>query len=231
MAGNYWDKVTSQRISRRRAIAATSGAAAAAAFLAACGGSDSDEPAASGGSGSGSSGLIHTPVDTTGQAKAGGTLKNFVSADMTTFDSLANNGSPPLSMSAAYAYPRLVKYTLAKYPKEYDSTFEGDMATGYEISPDKLTLTFKLRQGVKWDPRPPTNGRLLDAQDVVFSWEKFNAVNPGATAYAYDATTAPSAPIEIADGAGQPHHRHQAARAGLVRHPAVRRHVLQPDAA
>ena len=38
---NYWNKVLSGRVSRRRAIIATGGAAAAAAFLAACGGSDS----------------------------------------------------------------------------------------------------------------------------------------------------------------------------------------------
>jgi len=90
------------------------------------------------------------------------------------------------------------RYTLAtdaKYPKEYDNSFEGDMAESWEISPDHLTLTFKLRQGVKWDSRAPTNGRLWDSQDVVKSWEKFTAVNPGKSSYAYDATSAPTAPI------------------------------------
>src|SRR5688572_20221430 len=194
---NYWDKVTSRRISRRRALAATSGAAAAAAFLAACGGDDSDSPPASGGSGSGSSGLIHTPSDSSGQAKAGGTLKHFVSSDVPTLDSLANNNSGALNAAAAFAYPRVMKFKLSKYPNAYQTgEFEGEMATGYETSPDKLTITFKLRQGMKWDPRPPTNSRPMDAQDIVFSWEKFKAVNPGATAYAYNATTAPSAPIE-----------------------------------
>ena len=70
---------------------------------------------------------------------------------------------------------------MTKYPKEYDNSFEGDMAESWELSPDHLTLTFKLRQGVKWDSRAPTNGRLWDAQDVVKSWEKFASVNPGAT--------------------------------------------------
>jgi len=194
---NYWDKVTSRRISRRRALGATSAAAAAAAFLAACGGSDSDDSPATGGSGSGSSGLIYTPTDSSSQAKVGGTLKHFVSADVPTLDSLANNNSGALNAAAAFAYPRVMKFKLAKYPQTYQTgEFEGEMATGYETSPDKLTITFKLRQGMKWDPRPPTNSRNMDAQDIVFSWEKFKAVNPGATAYAYNATTAPSAPIE-----------------------------------
>ncbi|HLF76204.1 MAG TPA: ABC transporter substrate-binding protein, partial [Dehalococcoidia bacterium] len=35
-----------------------------------------------------------------------------------------------------------------------------------------------------------------EAQDVVKSWEKFTAVNPGASTYAYNANTAPSSPVE-----------------------------------
>ena len=127
---NYWKRVLEQRTTRRRAIAATGATAAAAAFLAACGGSSNNNKstgsssatggssAASGASGSsaasgasGASGatagnkLVYTPSDTTAQAKPGGTLKHFATADITTFDSLANNGSPPLSQSAAFAYP------------------------------------------------------------------------------------------------------------------------------
>ena len=196
---SYWDKVTSRRISRRRALIVTSGGAAAAAFLAACGGDGDDDDSGSGGTGgtSSASGIIHTPVDTSNQAKAGGTLRHFATADITTFDSLANNGSAPLSQSAAYAYPRLAKYKIEKYPKQYEAgAFEGDLAESWEISPDKLTITFKMRQGVKWDPRPPTNSRVADAQDVVVSWDKFKAINPGASTYVYNAETAPNSPVE-----------------------------------
>ena len=44
MPVNYWDKVLSRRITRRRAMAATGGLTASAAFLAACGGDDDDDP-------------------------------------------------------------------------------------------------------------------------------------------------------------------------------------------
>ncbi len=38
-------------------------------------------------------------------------------------------------------------------------------------------MTFKLRPGLKWDSRSPTNGRVIDSQDVVFSWNKFAKLN------------------------------------------------------
>jgi peptide/nickel transport system substrate-binding protein len=188
----YWQSITQSRTSRRRALAAGPAGFAAAAFLAACGSDDGGDGAARD-----SSGLIHTPVDSSDKAKAGGIVKHFLAADITpSFDSLASNNSGPLSGIAAYAYPRLVKYSLAKYPKEYEfGSFEGDLAESWEVSPDKLQVTFKIRQGVKWDARAPTNGRLADAQDVIKSWEKFTSVNPGRITYVYDAVTAPSAPV------------------------------------
>ncbi|HEY7467466.1 MAG TPA: ABC transporter substrate-binding protein [Dehalococcoidia bacterium] len=195
MAGTYWDSVLKRRQTRRRLLAATGASAASAAFLAACGGGDDDE--ADSAEPADQSGLIHTPKDSLSSAKPGGTLKHFFTADITTFDSLANNGAAPLSQSAAFVYPRLMKYSILKYPERNEGTaFEGDLASSYEVSPDKLTVTFKLRSGVKWDPRPPTSSREADSNDVLRSWEKFKSVNPGASTYVYNAATAPSAPVE-----------------------------------
>src|SRR3954453_22762915 len=103
---DYWRKALDHRLTRRRTLTATGAGALGAAFLAACGGG-SDAPSADTGPKKDASGLVFTPSDSTGQAKAGGTLKNFASADMNpSFDSLANNGSPPPGMSAAPASPR-----------------------------------------------------------------------------------------------------------------------------
>src|SRR6476620_9299924 len=74
----------------------------------------------------------------------------------------------------------MVKFTTTKAPKPYEGGIDGDMMESWETSPDKLTVTFKLRQGMKWDSRAPTNGREIDAQDVAWSWTKFAANNPSA---------------------------------------------------
>src|SRR5688572_33223110 len=65
MRSNYWGRLEERRISRRLAIAVAGGGVAGAALLAACGGSD-DKPAAT-------SALMAKPVDTSKEAKRGGT--------------------------------------------------------------------------------------------------------------------------------------------------------------
>jgi ABC-type transport system substrate-binding protein len=74
----------------------------------------------------------------------------------------------------------MLKYVEAKYPEQATGASEGELAESFEISPDKLTLTFKLRQGMNWDPREPTNGRAADAQDVLTTWSRFLELHPGA---------------------------------------------------
>jgi ABC-type transport system substrate-binding protein len=57
-----------------------------------------------------------------------------------------------------------------------DGTIQGDMAESWEFSPDKTTLTMKIRPNVGTPPtQAPLNGRNLDAQDVLFSWNRWKA--------------------------------------------------------
>jgi hypothetical protein len=65
MRNSYWDQITQQRVTRRRAMAATAGSAAGAMLLAACGGKSSDEP-------EDKSGLLTNPPDTSAKAVPGG---------------------------------------------------------------------------------------------------------------------------------------------------------------
>ncbi|HEX5369803.1 MAG TPA: ABC transporter substrate-binding protein, partial [Dehalococcoidia bacterium] len=215
MKGSYWSDVVWRRVTRRRALVATGGGALGAAFLAACGssnnksstgtgassgsgssGTSSGSGGASGSTASASNGLIATPVDTTAQAKAGGTIKDYYTAELTDMDALHWNTASTVNLISVFAYPRLLKFTTVAAPKTNDgSMVEGETAASYEVSPDNLTLTMKLRPGMKWDARAPTNGRAIDADDVLFSWNKFAAINASAVNMVYDATRSPGAAV------------------------------------
>jgi len=178
-------------LSRRRAFAgvASIGAAAAALSLVGCGGGGkSDEKLGE------QTGLISKPQDESSKAKTGGTLKTVRAADVPTgFDVLSTNNAQTISV-ASLAYPRLLKFKIAKYPNGADGNSEGDLVDSFELASDKLQLTLKLKRDLKWDSRAPTNGRLIDSQDVVFSWKKFVARNAAALDLAYEKS--PGAPIE-----------------------------------
>jgi peptide/nickel transport system substrate-binding protein len=190
---NYWERFTGARITRRRVTrgGAVIGGSIVALGLIGCSAGDGNK-ASSGDK----SGLVSKPVDTTAQAKKGGVLKHFGTADPLHFDPLFSSNANAGAVVAPYAYPRLLKWVLGKYPSVADGSAEGYAAESFEISPDKLQITFKLRQGMKWDSRTPTSGRSLDAGDVVFSWNKFAQLNQLRTNLVYNATTAPLAPVE-----------------------------------
>ena len=188
MANSYWSRVLEQRLSRRRALAATGAAAASAAFLAACGGSDSD----SGGGGSGdTSGLLTTPTDTTNVARRGGTFRRNFSSDFPSLDPSANtSGSAGLYETVL---GRLVGFTPGKMEPGQEDQIAPDAAESWEFSPDRTQITFKLRPNVKFHNIAPVNGRVLDAEDIVFSWDRFATVGGQRTALATAAN--PNAPI------------------------------------
>ena len=52
----------------------------------------------------------------------------------------------------------------------------GRLAESWEVSPDGLTTTFKLRQGVKWHDIDPVNGRDFDSSDVMATFERIQEI-------------------------------------------------------
>ena len=52
------------------------------------------------------------------------------------------------------------------------SMARGLQAESWDVSPDMLTYTFNIREGVKWHNKAPMNGRELTAADVVFNFER-----------------------------------------------------------
>jgi peptide/nickel transport system substrate-binding protein len=177
---NYWRDLTAKRLSRRQGLALTGAGAAAAALTAACGGDD-------GGKESAVSKVVPV-VDTTKQAKRGGTFKGSRTQDALTWDPhvTSSQWTPPL----AVVYGRLMILE-AGVAKDSDGEPQGNHAESWEFSPDRLTLTMKLRPSIRWHNVPPVNGRALDMEDVLFSGKRLfqqgtqravfaNAVNPAA---------------------------------------------------
>ena len=47
------------------------------------------------------------------------------------------------------------------------------IAVSWSWDESRTTLRLKLRPDVKFHDLPPVNGRVLDVDDVVFSWKRF----------------------------------------------------------
>ncbi len=143
------------------------------------------------------SSLITTPKNTLSQAKAGGVLKDFYTAELTHMDALLSNSASTVNLISVFAYPRFLKYTVVEPPDTNDGTkTEGEAMESVEVAPDGLTYTFKLRQNMLWDRRAPTNNRPITTDDVLFSWDKFSNLNASAPNFVYNAERAPGAAVE-----------------------------------
>ena len=186
MQDSYWSSVLHQRqITRRRMFKGAAGltAGGVALSLIGCGGDD-------GGVEGDASGLLSKAVDTTKQAKVGGTWPSSYAEDVVNMDPILNNASPTFPQLIP-VYGQLLKGGMSTTKKPGAAEIQGDIAEKWEFTPDGTQITLTLRNNVKWDPRPPTNGRAATSADVKWSWDKFatvgnsraeliNSVNPDA---------------------------------------------------
>jgi hypothetical protein len=107
---DYWNKIVSQRLSRRRALAAAGGGAVGAAFLAACGGDDNNGGSTGASGNADKSGLLATSEDSTSKAKAGGTWPHYVTDEVRTMDPLNNASAGTGINNQAFAYSRFFQW-------------------------------------------------------------------------------------------------------------------------
>jgi peptide/nickel transport system substrate-binding protein len=94
----------------------------------------------------------------------------------------------------SFVYSKLVRHKVG--PEVRPGTFivEPDLAERWEEL-DDTTYVFHLRQGVKWHPKPPLNGRELVAEDVKFTYDRFRTEAGNPNRYLLD----PVERIEVAD--------------------------------
>jgi ABC-type transport system substrate-binding protein len=107
---------------------------------------------------------VGTPVHAQ-TARAGGTFRVSM-GDPPHFDPhLTASWSTQIVLS--FTHSRLVKHRAG--PAVAPGTFqiEGDVAESWAQTGDR-TYIFRLRHGVRWQPKPPLNGRELTAEDVKY---------------------------------------------------------------
>ena len=82
----------------------------------------------------------------------------------------------------SFTHSRLLKHKVGPGIQPGTFPIEGDLAESW-TQPNETTYIFKLRKGVRWQNKPPVNGRELTADDVVYSVERFKTVTGNANAY------------------------------------------------
>lgn len=184
---NFWQTASARRASRRSllrtALLTGGGLASASAFACSRSSSSGGNRAQSASTGSTNAALASgSPsagaVSAEAKGKTGGTL------------SLSHNGNPPnydIDSSISYitsgfislVYNGLLTFRngRAQFPDPVDNTLVPDLAASLPEQPDPTTLIFKLRTDVKWQNKPPMNGRALTADDIKWSYERAAGLN------------------------------------------------------
>ena len=119
-----------------------------------------------------------TPLPADVKPISGGWLRIYHAADPYFWDPLAGTAAAHLEWNEV-SHPLVqINYGPGYDPRNFDIS-KGGLAESWEISSDGLTYTFHIRKGVKWDDRPPLNGREVVATDVKWTYERHMAT-PGA---------------------------------------------------
>lgn len=171
MASSYWDRVTQQRVTRRRMLksAGVAGAAAGAVLLVGCGSDDGDDNPSTPGSGSTPSGTSQATglrfLNEKNPPVAGGRYVASTGADFGTWDAHVS-----VAAAANYfprIYPVLVNQSVVAPDFRYF-----DLAESVE-NPDELTWNFKIRKGVKIGPNDlGVPERDMTAEDAVATYTR-----------------------------------------------------------
>ena len=164
---SYRDRVQT-RLGRRRLLkgAGIGGAGLAAAWTLGC---------SSGKTQTGGTSSAGSASNAAGQPKRGGVL-NYAGGFAGSRDTLGGGFDPDTQLGFAVRgytlfYERLVAYNLRTY------ALEPELAQKWE-QPAQTEYLFHLQPNVKWQNKPPVNGRLMTTDDVLYSLERARTNDP-----------------------------------------------------
>lgn len=169
---SYWTR-RSQGLSRRRLLGALGTGAVGVGLLSlGCSSDNQERPTGD------SQGLIEKPSFGKNQAKKGGVWGTYVRAEPLHLD--PDNIPSNIAPLTYHVYQKLMSFKPHTADELSQGQNVGDAVESWEIASDGLTVTFKLHPNLKFDPRPPTEGRTVQASDVVYSWNRFVQSSPDA---------------------------------------------------
>ncbi|HZQ36689.1 MAG TPA: ABC transporter substrate-binding protein, partial [Dehalococcoidia bacterium] len=208
-ADNYWSRLAGGRLSRRRLVQGGAAAAGIAALgLAGCSSSNTNKgaatsappatraasaasPTAAGTASAGGTPAAAAIATAQASLKTGGTVQAVI-VGTANLDPVANS-TYRSQWLAGFHYGRLFRFAADANPQTtLNRTPVPDLVAGYEVTPDGLTYTMKLRQGVNF--HPPLS-RAITSADVAASYQYFTGspknVNNGVYAPIVDSLSTP----------------------------------------
>ena len=102
--------------------------------------------------------LTDITLNKTYSSQAGGTLIDAMLGEPSSLVSMIA-GEAPSSAITANIFNKLLKYN-----KNLD--LEGELVSGWQVSPDQKTITFTLKPNLKW-----ADGKPLTSADVLWTWQ------------------------------------------------------------
>jgi len=113
-----------------------------------------------------------TPLGEEVEPIPGGVYRGYFSSDPPYWDpNMGTNETTHIVLNRAHATLLQFHYG-TKYPTWNFDISRDSLAQSWETSADGLTYTFHLRQGVRWQNKPPMNGREFVAEDVKWTLER-----------------------------------------------------------
>jgi peptide/nickel transport system substrate-binding protein len=162
---NYWTDSLGRPLSRRGVLRAggLAGAGLAGAALLGCGSDEDDAPAATPTPQAAAPTPAPTDDDEPDLSKQGGRIGLFYGSTVATFNPIEHIGEGQ-TLSGPHIYDRLLA------PRLDERQYVLEAAESVEL-PDDVTVVFKLKPGLVFQDRPPTNGRPVLASDIVATQE------------------------------------------------------------